>query len=82
MNNLAINSPTNAFGFDGDGPCTEPNAPIACGPTGYEGPNVSFSNISADTDSGVVDFAGGVPANGGTSCQRRLNFDPLVLSEC
>ena len=67
------------FGFDGDGIC-DPNswpngggtfgAPAACpstagfGPTGYEGPGTSFSNISGDEMSGRVNFS---PAVGGVA---------------
>jgi hypothetical protein len=49
---------TDAFGFDGDGLCTVNPHPVGCpfGPTGYEGPNTSFSNISADLSSGTVNF--------------------------
>jgi len=58
------------FAFDGDGPCgIDPNtgqpfqpAPAGCpfGPTTYEGPGISFSNISPDFTSGTVNFAGGL----------------------
>ena len=64
------------FGFDGDGICgISPNtglpyvpAPPACpyGPTGYEGPGVSFSNISADQTTGTVTFTPPI-APGGTA---------------
>jgi hypothetical protein len=69
---------TDIFGFDGDGICgisTTTNlpfapAPPACpyGPTGYEGPGTSFSNISADQTTGTVTFNPPIPpasANGG-----------------
>ncbi len=48
------------FGFDGDGLCDDgPPTPAGCpfGPTGYEGPGTSFSNISPDETSGDVDFS-------------------------
>jgi hypothetical protein len=50
------------FGFDGDGLCAVSPRPSGCpfGPTGYEGPGVSFRNISAGSTSGVVFFAGGI----------------------
>ena len=65
------------FGFDDDGICaTDPNgighpyipAPPACpyGPTGYEGPGTSFSNISLDAMSGTVNFNPPI-APGGTA---------------
>jgi hypothetical protein len=54
------------FGFDGDGLCTFlANAGCPFGPTGYEGPGVSFSGISADTTSGTVNFSPPIPAHGG-----------------
>ena len=68
---------TDIFGFDGDGICgISPNtgltyvpAPAGCpfGPTGYEGPGVSFSNISADLTTGTVNFNPPIRANGGTA---------------
>jgi hypothetical protein len=38
--------------------------PAGCpfGPTTYEGPNTSFSNISPDTTTGTVNFTGGLAA--------------------
>lgn len=58
--NVQIASDTDVFGFDGDGICSGYTpGPPACpyGPTGYEGPDTSFSNISADQSGGTVDFA-------------------------
>ena len=65
------------FGFDNDGICgLSPNTglpyvpvPAGCpfGPTGYEGPGTSFSNISADQTTGTVTFSPPIPANGGTA---------------
>ncbi len=49
------------FAFDGDGICTFTYASYctpALAPTGYEGPNMSFSNISSDFTSGMVNFTG------------------------
>lgn len=48
------------FGFDGDGEATFTGTWY--GPTGYEGPGTSFSNISADQLTGEVDFTGGLAA--------------------
>jgi hypothetical protein len=54
------------FGFEGDGLCTATAAPAGCpfGPTGYEGPGTSFTNISADTRAGAVVFGSGTCATG------------------
>src|SRR5438067_10555585 len=53
VNSLPLSSNTDIYGFDGDGPCTQTPRPASCptngsafGPTGYEGPNVTFSNIN------------------------------------
>ena len=61
----------NIFGFDGDG-AGSPNCdlggpstygcPFNFGPTGYEGPNISFSILNANT--GTVTFLGGLPTGG------------------
>lgn len=55
---LQLSSDTDLFGFDEDGLCTftpiQPGCPF--GPTGYEGPNTSFSNVSPDGSGGVVNF--------------------------
>lgn len=70
-------SGSDIFGFDGDG-AGEPGTgclissgnPFPCfsggpfGPSGYEGPNTSFS--VTDSNSGSVNFIGGLP-NGGTA---------------
>ena len=48
------------FGFDGDGP----TAISATTPTGYEGPNNTFSNISSDYTMGTVNFTTPIAAGG------------------
>lgn len=68
LNSVALSSPLNIFGFDGDGPCTQSPGPSNCSsdPSGYGGPGVSFSGINAAKDSGTVNFTPGI-ANGGTA---------------
>jgi RHS repeat-associated protein len=68
VGSLALSSNTNLFQFDGDGICTQTPQPAGCpfGSTGYEGPGTSFSNISADTSGGEVDFTPGL-ASGATA---------------
>lgn len=67
---INLSSATKAiFGFEGDGICTVTPAapgcsPAAFGPTGYEGPNNTFSNISADQKSGTVNFTTPLPPGG------------------
>lgn len=58
VGSLQLSSNTNLFGFEGDGLCVYPPIPAGCpfGPTGYEGPNTSFSNVSPDASGGVVNF--------------------------
>lgn len=65
VNTLALSSTTDIFGFDGDGPCATtvtPN-PGNCNvaePSGYGGPNVTFSGINAAFTAGTVNFTGGL----------------------
>ena len=66
ITSLVLKSNLPAFQFDHDGICgNSPQTglpyvprPAGCpfGPTGYEGPGVSFSNISADWKTGTVNF--------------------------
>ena len=68
---LPLSSPNVIFSFDGDGICGIDSttglpfnpAPPGCpfGPTGYEGPGVSFSSINSGSTSGIINFAGGIP---------------------
>ena len=54
----------NIFGFESDGPSSFTG--VSYGPTGYEGPNTSFT--VTDANDGVVNFLnGGVAPNGGTA---------------
>ena len=64
MGALALTSSTDLFGFDGDGICGY-GGPCD-GPTGYEGPNTSFSDVSPDYASGVVNFPAGLAAGSST----------------
>jgi RHS repeat-associated protein len=65
LGHLSLGSNTDMFGFDGDGICAY-QIDLGCpfGPTGYEGPGVSFTEISADVASGVVNFEPPVPPGG------------------
>jgi len=59
LSKLSLASNTDLFGFDGDGICTVTPAAPSCpatGPTGYEGPNTSFSNVTANSSGGTVNF--------------------------
>lgn len=67
--NVTGQSGTTPFAFDGDGGCqvTEPsgaptwtNPPSGCpyGPTGFEGPDNTFSNYTSTSLTGTVDFNG------------------------
>ena len=60
-------------GYTGDGYCTPSQLEGSAGPTGpdpngsdYQGPMNTYSNISADTDSGVVNFSGGLSPGAST----------------
>ena len=64
VNTLTLSSSTDIFGFDGDGPCTVTPNPGNCNPadpSGYAGPNVTFSGINGAGTSGTVNFTGGLP---------------------
>jgi len=66
------------FGFDGDGFCSGGSPPIPAGcpfdsntthvGSTYAGPGVTYSNISADTTTGTVNFAESCTGNTGSSC--------------
>src|ERR1700730_12450110 len=95
ITSLVLTSGIAIFGFDGDGICGlspitfQPYvpAPPACpyGPTGYEGPGVSFTNISPDGTTGTVSFSPPIPVKGtayfslenslgmGTACSSVIN---------
>jgi RHS repeat-associated protein len=67
LGHLSLGSNTDMFGFDGDGICSfeytiDPGCPF--GSTGYEGPGTSFTEISADYSSGVVNFEPSIPPGG------------------
>jgi hypothetical protein len=58
LKSIAISSPLDIFGFDGDGACTTLGA-AACtspDPNGYGGPGVTYSGINASQTSGTVNF--------------------------
>jgi hypothetical protein len=63
VTSLNLTSNNAAFDFDTDGLCTftfTGSGGCPFGKTGYEGPNTSFSNISADFNDGTVNFTGGL----------------------
>ncbi len=65
---LTASSAADAFGFDGDGACTFGAGGGCSGPTGYEGPNMSFGAVTsaAGLDSMTITFTGGL-ANGAST---------------
>jgi RHS repeat-associated protein len=70
VGSLTLSSGTDIFGFDGDGICSgdyDPwNGSAACpyGPTGYEGPGTSFTDITPSQTGGVVVFSPAIPPGG------------------
>jgi hypothetical protein len=65
---LPLSGPNPIFSLDGDGICATATVPrpAGCpfGPTGYEGPGVSFASINATQKAGVINFTGGLPSGG------------------
>ncbi len=63
LNAIALSGTSGLFGFDGDGPCVF-NAADCFGPTGYEGPNNTFT--VTDVNHGTVNFTVGLASGTGT----------------
>lgn len=63
---LTASQASDAFGFDFDGACTY--GVIACGATGYEGPNMTFSAVTfgATTESVTITFTSGLASGSST----------------
>lgn len=77
LKSITLSSPDQTFGgifnFDADGPCSFNSSVCFNGalagvdPGDYQGPNNTFTNISADKTSGTVSFnAPGIPSPGST----------------
>jgi len=66
ISSIPLNGFQTIFGFDGDGISSVNPHPTGApfGPTDYEGPGVSFSNLSSDKRSGVVHFNPPIPPGG------------------
>jgi hypothetical protein len=83
VSNLALSSDTDLFGFDGDGLCDVVPHPAGCpfGPTGYEGPKTTFSNITPDASGGVVNFTGDLAVGEATylSLEERLPANSITV---
>jgi len=81
---LGLASGTPVFGFDGDGICDSFPEPPGCpfGPTGYEGPGVSFTIFNFS--SGTIDFNGGIPPGGSVyfSLEGAISAQDLSLTSC
>ena len=58
ISHVNLSSTKTIFAFDKDGLCTFVTCSYAH-PTGYEGPNTSFSGISSTKKTGTVNFTGG-----------------------
>src|SRR6266481_216071 len=78
---ISLKGSTIIFGFDGDGLCGANPRPGGCpfGPTGYEGPGVSFTNISSNRASGTASFAGGIKKGGSAFFSLEESNFQLVL---
>ena len=73
------------FAFDGDGLCSGSfsGTPGGCpfGPSGYEGPGVTYTNVSADQQTGTVNFNPPIPPGGSAyfSLENVINANNLVI---
>jgi hypothetical protein len=72
--------PNAIFGFDGDGLCTVSPSPAACpfGSTGYEGPNVKYTNYcapSCNTGTVQIDFGPTSPCGKPTSTMAYFSLE-------
>ncbi|HZW92194.1 MAG TPA: choice-of-anchor D domain-containing protein [Candidatus Eremiobacteraceae bacterium] len=65
LSSITLTSGTDSFGFDGDGPCFY-NASDCFGPTGYEGPDNTFTGINNGATAGTVVFTTPIPNGGST----------------
>ena len=84
INSITLTATDNSEGglgfLDGDGPCTF-NSALCNGPTGYEGPNITFSGPCVgmvDCDTITVNFTGGLTA--GSSAWFALEGNPNSLT--
>ena len=68
VNAITLKSTDDIFGFDGDGIDAYGAGSNANDTTGYGGPQAYFTNITnvGGLETGVVNFIGGIAANGGT----------------
>ncbi len=82
VNSVTLSSPgIDIFGFDSDGINTYGAPGNSTDNTGYGGPLSYFSNISSNSSSGVVNFLGGLAANGGTtyfSLEEAITFSQIT----
>jgi RHS repeat-associated protein len=82
IGSLQLSANTDLFGFDGDGLCAASPRPSGCpfGPTLYEGPGTSFSNINPSSTGGVVNFTNGLApgASGYFSLEENLSGAKIV----
>jgi hypothetical protein len=79
---LSASPGVQAFGFDGDGLATTLGF-TTLDPNGYGGPDVTYTNISADLSSGTVNFANGIAGNGGMdyfSLEEALALNTVVVT--
>ena len=83
VSSIPLTAATDIFGFDGDGVCAASIVPhpAACpfGPTGYEGPGVSFASITNNNMTGVVNFNPPLAPNGGSTY---FGLEEAIPSTC
>jgi hypothetical protein len=83
---ITLTSPKDVFAFDGDGICQFAFAAddyctsLPAAATGYEGPDTTFSAVTADQKQGEVDFTGGLAP--GASSYFGLENDLAGCADC
>lgn len=85
LDSIVLASDAAIFAFDGDGICSGDygswtgSAGCPYGPTGYEGPNTSFSDINAEETGGVVNFSPPVAPGGSAYFSLEAEVTPQTL---
>jgi PEP-CTERM motif len=81
LHSITVSAPNGPFGFDGDG--IDTFGVTGSDPTGYGGPDATFTNISLDLDTGTVVFGPNGIAPGGSdifSLEEAIALNTIVVT--